>query len=133
MMKFDLMNYAGHSVVGYGVLVAYDMIVEGNTYDNNLLMKDAMVFALSTISSSLVFDVVSGILPYFHEGSVGGMITRPLLTGIIYMWLYDYMISNKYNGTREDSKNFMVGAGLCLVTGYLQNPIMSLFGLSSQY
>ena len=85
----------------------------------------------SQVASSLAYDVISGFLPYLNEGSVGGLISRPLLTGAIYMWFYDMMISEKYMNTREDSKTFMVGAGLCLVSGYLQNPIMSLFGMKN--
>ncbi len=129
MFKYDLMNYAGHAVVGYGVILAYDTIVDGKNIRESLVMKDALVFSLSTVASSLASEVVSGFIPYLNEGSFGGMISRPLLNGLIYMWLYDYMITNKYNNTREESKNFLVGAGLCLVTGYLQNPLMSLFGM----
>ena len=71
------------------------------------------------------------MLPYLNEGSIGGMISRPLLNGIVYMWLYDYMISGKYNNTRDNTSTFMVGAGLSLVSSYLQNPLMSLFGLKN--
>ena len=129
MFKYDLMNYASHAVVGYSALLAYDSIVKGRNIRESLVMKDALVFGLSTVASSIASEVVSGFIPYFNEGSVGGMISRPLITGLVYMWMYDYMISEKYNNTREESKNFLVGAGLCLVTGYLQNPIMSLFGM----
>ena len=131
MFRFDVMRYAGDAVVGYGALLAYDCFVEGKNIRDNLVMKDALVFGLSTVASTLAFDVVSGMLPYLNEGSIGGMISRPLLNGIVYMWLYDYMISGKYNNTRENTSTFMVGAGLSLVSSYLQNPLMSLFGLKN--
>jgi len=129
MFQFDIMNYAGHAVVGWGALLAYDVFVEGYSVQNNYVMKDALVFGLSTVTSSLAFEVVSGLIPYINEGSVGGMISRPLLTGLIYMWLYDYMIVGRYGEARLNEKSFFVGAGLCLVSGYLQNPLMSLFGM----
>jgi hypothetical protein len=129
MFNYDLMNYAGHAAVGYGALLVYDVVVEGVNIQISYVMKDALVFGLSTIASTLASDVISGLIPYINEGSFGGMISIPLINGLVYMWLYDYMISEKYNNTREESKNFLVGAGLCLVTGYLQNPIMSLFGM----
>ena len=131
--KYDFMNYAGHALVSYSAILAYDVFVDGRNISESLVMKDGVVFAVSTIASSLAYDVISGFLPYLSEGSVGGMISRPLLTGAIYMWFYDMMISEKYMNTREDSKTFMVGAGLCLVSGYLQNPIMSLFGMKMGY
>ena len=129
--KYDFMNYAGHTLVSFGAILAYDVFVDGRNVSESLVMKDGLVFAVSTIASSLAYDVISGLLPYINEGSIGGLISRPLLTGAIYMWFYDMMITEKYNGTRDESKTFMVGAGLCLVSGYLQNPIMSLFGMKN--
>ena len=131
MFRFDMFKYAGDAVVGYGALLAYDCLVEGKNIRDSLVMKDALVFGLSNVASTLAFDVVSGMLPYLNEGSIGGMISKPLLNGIVYMWLYDYMISGKYNNTRENTSTFMVGAGLSLVSSYLQNPLLSLFGLKN--
>ena len=133
MFKYDLMNYAGHAAVGYGALLFYDVVVEGVNIQSSYVMKDALVFGLSTIVSTLASDVISGLIPYINEGSFGGMISRPLINGLVYMYLYDYMIVGKYGEARSDEKTFMVGAILCLITGYLQNPIMSLFGVRSSY
>jgi hypothetical protein len=42
-------------------------------------MNDGLTFAVSNIASNLALDVVSGLLPYFNEGSSLGMISKHLL------------------------------------------------------
>ena len=133
MFKYDLMNYVGHAAVGYGALLVYDVFVEGVNIQSSYVMRDGLVFGLSTIASTLASDVISGLVPFINEGSFGGMTSRPLLNGLIYMWLYDYMIVGKYGEARSNEKSFMVGAILCLITGYLHNPLMSIFGVRSSY
>lgn len=131
MYSYDFTRYASHAFIGYGALLAYDTFVEERQLSESYTMRDGLVFGLSTVVSSLALDVVSGLLPYLNEHSFAGMVSRPLINGIVYMWLYDYMIADKYNGTRDESRSFMVGAVLCLITGYLQNPISSLFGIKN--
>ena len=106
--KYDFMNYTGHTLVSFGAILAYDVFVEGYSIQSSYVMKDALVFGLSTVASSLASEVVSGLIPYLNEGSFGGMISRPLLTGLIYMWMYDYMIVGRYGEARVNEKSFLV-------------------------
>jgi hypothetical protein len=42
---------------------------------------------LTSVSSNLSYDILARILP-FMEGGALGMISKPLLTGLIYMYMY---------------------------------------------
>jgi hypothetical protein len=131
MNNFDLVKYGSHAVVAYLGLTAYDVFVEGKTFTESFTMNDAGTFALSTVVSNLAFEVVSGMLPYFNEGSISGMIGKPLLNGIVYMYLYNSFVDGKYPYTRDGMKAFYIGAIGSLLVGYLENPLMGLFSIRS--
>ena len=61
------------------------------------------------------------------------MLAEPLFTGFLYMYLYNYFITygtgfNVYN-KRDNTKNFMIGAGINLLVKWFSNPLLSLFGM----
>ena len=92
-------------------------------------MKDALTFGISSEVSSLACEVLCSLVPYLNEGNLHGYIVNPVLSGVIYLMLYDYMVSPSYNGFRDTSTNFFVGSVLTLLVSYVENPIASLFGL----
>jgi hypothetical protein len=54
------------------------------------------------------------------------MVSRPLLTGLVYMYMYDYMMSERYEGYRNKSQVFYIGAIGCLFVRYIEAPVLSL-------
>lgn len=129
MYQFDLVKYATHALVGYGGMLAYDVFVEGRDYNGGFAMKDAMTFGISSLISSLTCEVLCSFVPYLNEGNLHGYIVNPVLSGVIYLILYDYMVAPTYVGVRDSSTNFFVSSVLTLLVSYVENPIASLFGL----
>ena len=129
MFQFDILKYSTHALVGYAGMMAYDVFIEGRDYDGGFAMKDALTFGISSVISSLSCEVICNLIPYLSEGNLHGYIVNPLLSGVIYLVLYDYMVSPTYVGVRDNSTNFFVGSVLTLLVGYVENPIASLFGL----
>ena len=54
------------------------------------------------------------------------MVSRPLLTGLVYMYMYDWMMSERYEGYRAKSQVFYIGAIGCLFVRYIEAPVLSL-------
>ncbi len=133
MINFDLMRYGTHALVGYGSLLAYDVLIEGYKLDGGFAMSDAASFAVSTVVSNLAYDLLSSVLPYINENNISGMITKPVLNGIIYMYLFDYMTNKRYPGSRDATSAFLVGSIGCVISYYIENPLLSLFGIRSHY
>lgn len=129
-MKYDIMRYSSHSLVAMGSLVLYDVFVDGRGFTEGFTMDDAITIGVSTLATNLLYDVLSGLLPYLYENNVFGMISRPILTGLVYMYMYDWMMSNKYSGYRENTKTFYIGAVGCLLVRYIESPVLSLFGMN---
>ncbi len=128
MINFDLMRYGTHALVGYGSLLAYDIFIEGYKFDGGFAMSDAATFAVATVVSNLGYDLLSSVVPYINESNFAGMITRPVLNGIIYMYLFDYMTNRKYPGSRDTTSAFLVGSLGCVIAYFIENPLLSLFG-----
>ena len=129
MNNFDLMKYGTHAVIGYAGVLAYDVFIEGKQLRENFTMADAATFAVSSVVSSLALEVAGGILPFLHDKGLVGMISGPVLQGIVYMYLYENMVGKNYPYNRDGLKAFYIGSLGNLLVGYLQNPIGVLFGL----
>lgn len=127
-MSYDLVKYASNGFVAALGIVVYDVLVDSRSLSEPFVMNDAITFAVSNVATNLTLDVVSGLLPYFNEGSALGMISKHLLQGITYMWLYNYMLGSKFEYQRDDRTNFYVAALLSIVLQYVNNPVLSLFG-----
>ena len=126
MNNFDLMKYVSKGAVGFGLYTLYDGLVEGIGF-NEISYKDGLTFALSSVAAEWTADLISGFLSV-NENSISFMISRPLLTGIIYMYLYNYMLREEYEGGRDNMRNIVMGALAEVLLGYVANPIASLFG-----
>ena len=59
------------------------------------------------------------------------MVSRPLLTGIVYSYMYDWMLTDKFEGYRSNMQTFYVGAVGCLLLRYIEIPVMSLLGMKT--
>ena len=126
--NFDLVKYFTHASVGFAVFSAYDVFIEGKDFQN-YAVQDAGAFALASIGSLWTADLLNGVWSY-NKDSIQGMIGKPLLTGIFYMYLYDYMVrpNNQRVSSRSGSEAFVMGGLAEVITNYLENPLSSLFG-----
>ena len=131
MMKYDIMRYSSHSLVAMGTIVLYDVFVDKRSLTESFTQNDAITVGLSTLAVELLYDVLSGLLPYLYENNVFVMIARPLLTGIVYSYMYDWMMREKFEGYRDNMENFYVGAVGCLFVRYVEAPVLSLLGVNS--
>ena len=130
MIRFDFYKYATQAGIGFLGIVAYDYFVDGKQIGESFTVEDATTFALTTLVSNIALEVTSGLIPYINESSFAGMIAQPVLNGLVYMYLFDTMVKNKYPYSRNSSKEFYIGAFGSLLIGYMQSPLMSLFGMS---
>ena len=128
MNQFDLVKYFTHASVSFAVYSAYDVFVEGKDFQN-YAVQDGGAFALASIGSLWTADLLNGFWNY-NKDSIQGMIGKPMLTGIFYMYLYDYMVrpNNQRENTRGGTELFLMGGLADVITNYLENPLSSLFG-----
>ena len=129
MMRHDLMKYASNALVSYGVFYGYDYLIEGKS--SQFSNKDSLSFALSSVLSNVGYEVVEALVPYLNQGHLAGMIGQPLLTGVIYLYIYNYMVANEYRGTRSSNNVFLMRSLGNLIINYIENPLLSLFGVKS--
>ena len=101
MMKFDIMKYVTHAAIGYGAFLAYDTLVLGYKIDGGFAMSDAGSFAMSSVIAYFTYEILTSLVPYINENSLLGMISYPLLTGIIYSYVYDMNTGRRYGGIRD--------------------------------
>ena len=92
-------------------------------------MSDASSFAISTVIANFTGEILTSLVPYLSENNFVGMLSYPLLTGIIYSYIYDMNTSSKYPGVRDGTNTLLMGSIGCLLISYIQSPIMSLLGL----
>ena len=133
MQKYDFFKYSVQAaIVGVGC-IAYDSLYEGKSPTESFVLNDALVLVISSVASNVVYDVVSGLLPFIQDSSIIAFIGKPLLSGVIYMLLFDMMIKDKFPYFRDGMTNFYIGSIGSLLELYLQNPVLSLFGMKSFY
>lgn len=126
MMNFDLMKYGTHALIGMAGIYAYDSLIDKK--DNAFIMQDVYAIGITAVVSDISVEVITGFLPYLNNKSLPSMLLTPVLNGIVYMYLYNYMVGKLFIGNRSSSKAFFVGSLVSLFTSYLENPIASLFG-----
>jgi hypothetical protein len=100
-MKFDIIKYSTHAAIGYGAFLAYDSLVLGYKLDGGFAMSDAGSFAMSSVIAYFTYEILSSLVPYLNENSFLGMISYPLLTGIVYSYVYEMNTGRRYTGIRD--------------------------------
>ena len=130
-MRLDIFKYLSKGAVAFTLFSAYDVFVENREF-NGFASKDGLTFALSTVAAEWSADLLSGVWN-MNENSMTGMISKPLLNGVIYMYLFNYMIRDEYEGGNDNSRNFIMAALGEVLLGYVANPIAGLFGNFRQY
>ncbi len=129
MFKFELTKYLSKGAVGFVLFSAYDVLIKEREF-NGFASKDGLTFALSTVAAEWSADLLADM---WSSNSVSSMISRPLLNGIIYMYLYNYMVRGDYEGGNDNTENFVMAALGEVILGYVANPIASLFSGVRQY
>ena len=130
-MRYDLTNYLTKGVIGFAAFAAYDVFIEKRDF-GGYASNDAFSYAIGLIAAEWTADLLSNMIDV-NGNSVAGMLTKPLLTGIVYMYLYDYMVREKYSSNRDNTNVFVMGALSSVLLNYSTNPIMSLFGFKMNY
>ena len=131
MMRLDFMRYLSKGLVAFSLFSAYDVFVKDKEF-SGFASKDGLTFALSTVAAESSADLLSGFWN-MNDNSMTGMISRPLLNGIIYMYLYNYMIRDDYEGGNDNTENFIMASLGEVILGYVANPIVSLFSGVKNY
>jgi hypothetical protein len=126
MNKFDTVKYLSKSAVAFGLFAVYDVFVEGREF-SGFGLRDGATFALSTVAAEWSADLLNGFWN-MNESSVSGMITKPLLNGIFYMYLFNYFVRPEYEGSKDNTSNFVMAAFGEVLLSYIANPLTSLFG-----
>ena len=124
--RFDLMKYATKSITTLGVVYLYDYYVDdkGPAYS----LTDSYTAALSFIAGDILIDVLQAYIPYLNDQSVIGMISKPLLNALIYMYLYNMIVNQKFQNVRNNNEILVMGALSSLIIGYIESPLSVLFG-----
>ena len=128
MYKFDTVKYISKFLVGGGLIYALDKY---ENYTNSYCLKDAGSFGLSLVLTDVVSDVLENFWNMNNNNTLLGIIQKPIINGILYMYLYDYIIKTEYDNSKENYNILLMGIGGNLLTHYLENPILSLFGYNS--
>ena len=129
MNKYDFTNYLTKGVIGFAAFSAYDVFVEKRDF-GGFASSDAFAYAIGLSAAEWAADLLSNMIDV-NGNSIAGMVTKPLLTGLVYMYLYDYMVRSTYSSNRDNTNVFIMGALSCLLLNYATNPIMSLFGIKN--
>ena len=127
-MNYDLVKISGNAVFCGVAIGLYDVLVDGWGLTEGYVRDDLLTFAVSSVASSFVFEIVNGLVPYISENNSLGMLTRPVLNGIVYIYVYSYMMDGKYQYERDNKSNFFIGSLISLIVNYVNNPLLSLFG-----
>ena len=124
--RFDLMKYATKSITTLGVVYLYDYYVDdkGPAYS----LTDSYTAALSFIAGDILIDILQAYIPYLNDQSVIGMISKPLLNALIYMYLYNMIVNQKFQNVRNNNEILVMGALSSLIIGYIESPLSVLFG-----
>jgi hypothetical protein len=131
MIRFDTAKYLSKGAVAFGLFSVYDVLIDGKDF-SGYGMRDGATFALSTIAAEWAADLLSGVWN-MDDRSVSGMLTRPLLNGIVYMYLYNYMIRPEYESVRDNTNNFVMASLSEVLLSYVSNPFISLFSNMNHY
>ena len=133
-MNYNLTQYGYHFISAYALMSLYDQFVEGRQFSSKYVMYDSATFALSGMGAVFLKEVVEGIMPSM-PGSFQSMVYKPLIHGLIYMYLYKMMVEpNELGGEnyRSNKMNFVVGFVGEVLTRYIESPLVGFFtGISS--
>lgn len=134
LMKFDLAKYLGKFSIGGVAMFLYDGLLDGKGF-NMSSFYDALTFGGSHVLSSMANDLILN-LTHLQDYSIIPMISEPVFNAFIYQYLYsnllyDYLREGGSGAVRSDKKNMLLGAGLNVATKFIENPLMSLWGIKS--
>ena len=103
-LKFDFWKYITKFAFSGATIALYDIFMDGISYKNWYVLKDAMTFGLSNVVSSAGSDLVLDLIGYNSE-NILSMLTEPVLNAFLYDYLYNTMIryNNDYGRTPKRS------------------------------
>lgn len=127
--KFELMNYITKPLIGGSLMYAYTILADGKKVSDNSAMWDAGLFALSTFSAKLAYDILLCNTDKLNESTFVGMSAQPVITAFIYTYLYTSVYETRFNqrNNRSWNANFALAAIINVVTTYAHNPLLAFF------
>jgi len=126
---FDIYKYLSKGVLSFGAISLYDYFVEGKNMD--YIKADGLTFTVSNLAGLLSSDLLFEFLNLSKSGTVG-MLSEPLISSLIYMYLFQDMVFNKYVGVystqRYPTTNFLTGVTINFLLRFIENPLLSFWG-----
>lgn len=130
--QIDVPKYSIKAALSFLGMSAYNWFVTKIDFMRQEQLKDSAFFALSNVSSGIIWDVVFDMIG--NKTGLQGMILEPLINAFIYPYLYDmYIYRSLYNSSyvRTNQSNMILGGVSNIILKYVENPLMSLFGIKS--
>ena len=90
MLKYDFTNYLTKWVIGFAAYSAYDVFIDKRDF-GGYASSDAFSYAIGLIAAEWAADLLSNMIDV-NGSSVSGMLTKPLLTGLVYMYLIRFKL-----------------------------------------
>jgi len=127
MYQFDFTKYLTHASVSFLTVSAYDSLIEGRDF-RQFSLYDGGAFATSSVLSLLGSDLLESVWAGMSQHSLQGMITKPLLNGLIYIYMYDAFVRSNNDDiiNRTGTENFIMGALGDVIVKYIENPLAGL-------
>lgn len=126
---FDIHKYLSKGILSFGAIWLYDYFVEGRGLD--FVKSDGLTFTVSNLAGLLSSDLLFEFLNLNKSGTVG-MLTEPMISSLIYMYLYNDMVYSKYFNTysnqRGTTSNFLTAATINILVRFIENPLLSFWG-----
>lgn len=126
---FDIHKYLSKGILSFGAIGLYDYFVENRSFD--FVKTDGLTFTVANLVGLLSSDLLFEFLNLSKSGTVG-MLTEPLVSSLIYMYLYNNMVYakyyNLYTNQRGSTNNFLTSATLNILVKFIENPLLSFWG-----
>lgn len=111
----------------------YDIIIQGNTLKDISVLYDALLMTTSSMISDAIDEMLFDQLRFGPgEKIFKTVIIEAIASSVIYSFGYSFILNNKFPALcgRENGANYIIGFVIVLVSNWLENPIMKLFGWS---
>lgn len=124
----EIMKYSSKSLIGGGIMMLYNVIVEGRNITNDFTLRDTYIMAGSVLSSSVIYDIIDNLVDIPDKSILKNLI-EPLINSFIYSYAYDKYLANFYRQqtTRDNMTNYLIGGVVEMLSIWLSNPLILLF------
>ena len=130
MERYDLISYIVNGSLGFGFLAMFDTLIMKKDFFS-YGYKDGLVLAFSIVLSEFSVDVLSYVVP-IKDGLLG-YISRPLLTSIFYMYMFDQIIRPNFYNNPNNNTTILISGFIDIIVTLLSNTLVSwIFGIMNK-